>query len=371
MKVMKSNLMMAKFLVFNMPRIFLILFAFFISLQASAKLDQKALIKILRDFVQSGGQSRFMGTAGHQASREFLLKYLKTLPQSSIVEQTFSPDVVFGQSFYQNDFDSKVVGVLPTGSPEYNKWYNFTLYMKSVVKKYESFNGQNIIWERKGASEETLIIGAHYDTVVHDPTTLKIDEKALAPGADYNGSGVAMALALAQYFSALDKLQYTVKIVFFDMGALANLGSYHFVKNLDPAAKQKILGLINLEMLGHDSITQDAQKKAGNMAAYINQKSAANYSNDQKLLNLLIKNDEVCKDQVEFQLKENGFSQSDHFHFWQAGIGAMTLSQDWEDDFNSKRYQTSNDFVETLNFETLYGVYRYLSCNLGRLVRST
>jgi hypothetical protein len=358
------------FLVFKNYILLIILFSFFSPL-AFCKLEQKQLIKILREFVQSGGQSRLIGNPGHKSARDFLLKFIKTLPHGNISEQTFSPDVDFGQAFYQNDFDNKVVGVLPAGSPEYKKWYNFTIYMKSVIKKYESFSGNNIIWERKGESDDVLIIGAHYDTVVHDPNTLKIDEKALAPGADYNGSGVAMALALAQYFSQLEKLKFTVKIVWFDMGALANLGSYHFVKTLEPQAKSKILGLINLEMLGHDSITQDAQKKSGNMAAYINQKSAANYSNDQKLLNLLIKNDEACKDVVEFQLKENGFSQSDHFHFWQAGIGAMTLSQDWEDDFNSKRYQTSNDFVETLNFETLYGIYRYLSCNLGRLVTST
>jgi len=367
---MKLKQTIEKFLVFNM-RIFTTLFLFVFSLPSLAKLEQKQLITMLREFVQSGGQSRLINTKGHSSAREYLLKQLKALPQGSTSEQVFNPDVSFAQKFYQNDFDSKVVGVLPVGSPNYNKWYNFTVYMKSVIKKYDNFSGKNIMWERKGEKDDILIIGAHYDTVVHDPNTLKIDEKALAPGADYNGSGVAIALALAKYFAGLDKLKFSVQIVFFDMGAIANLGSYHFVKNIDATSKAKILGLINLEMLGHDSITQDAQKKSGNMAAYINQKSSPNYNNDQKLLNLLVQNDEACRDKVEFQLKENGFSQSDHFHFWQAGIGAMSLSQDWEDDFNSKRYQTSNDFVETLNFETLYGIYRYLTCNLGRLVRST
>jgi hypothetical protein len=37
-----------------------------------------------------------------------------------------------------------------------------------------------------------------------------------------------------------------------------------------------------------------------------------------------------------------------------------TFSQNWEDDFNPKFYQTPQDTPETLNHQTLYSSYQYL-----------
>lgn len=60
---------------------------------------------------------------------------------------------------------------------------------------------QNIIWEKSGLdSDKVLIITAHYDTISHDPSTLLVREDALMPGANFNASGVAVALGTLKNF---------------------------------------------------------------------------------------------------------------------------------------------------------------------------
>ena len=60
--------------------------------------------------------------------------------------------------------------------------------------------------------------------------------------------------------------------------------------------------------------------------------------------------------------KQNNFNNSDHFRFWDVGIPAIALTQNWEDDFNTK-YQTGNDFPETINQETFYNAYQFIAKN--------
>ena len=46
--------------------------------------------------------------------------------------------------------------------------------------------------------------------------------------------------------------------------------------------------------------------------------------------------------------------------FWQLGIPGIIVSGDRQNDFNP-RYQTSNDFFETLNLMTYNNVFRFLT----------
>lgn len=43
------------------------------------------------------------------------------------------------------------------------------------------------------------------------------------------------------------------------------------------------------------------------------------------------------------------------------GDFGLVFSQNWEEDFNPKFYQTPQDTAETLNFKTLYNAYLSLA----------
>ena len=72
--------------------------------------------------------------------------------------------------------------------------------------------------------------------------------------------------------------------------------------------------------------------------------------------------------QVKFEVKPIGFENSDNFRFWENGIIGGTYSQNWEDDFNPKFFQTPQDTPETLNHQTLYASYEFLAGGVGGIL---
>lgn len=328
----------------------------------TTKLSEDSLISYLRKVVAFSKPNRMPGTTGHQSTLSFLEKFLKQLKSGQTRVDSFLPDIDDAKKFYVNDFNSKIEGQYPNSSSIYKKWYGFTQYMSSELDKFKTVKGHNLIWERKGKKKKYLVIGAHYDSIIHDKKTLKIDYDSTAPGADYNASGVSVAMGLAQVINQVSELEYGVKIILWDYHIFASLGAKNYIENLKD--KNQMIGYINLEMLGHDSKALDKNKKYGNMAAYIRKKESAGYDKDIDLINIFLVHDSVCKDKVEFELKPNGADFSDHFRFWKSDIPAVVFSQNWEVDFNDRGYQSKDDFVETINKDTLYGVYRYLSCTI-------
>src|SRR5690606_32857033 len=222
-----------------------------------------------------------------------------------------------------------------------------------VVSKKE-VKGENIIWEKKGTKENasTLIFTAHYDTVSLDKKSFKVDEKSEMPGADFNGSGVSIALALVKMLAPLS-IEENVRIVFLDYQSMALMGSYEYAQKIK---NEKVIGVLNLEMLGHDSRFYDKQKSIGNMKAYLRSNDA-----DDKLLELTQKYSKSYDVGIKFVPLKNDFASSDNIRFWESGVSAITFSQDWENDFNEKRFQTAQDFPETLNQDTFYRVYLYFA----------
>ncbi|MGL6340330.1 MAG: M28 family peptidase, partial [Waterburya sp.] len=105
------------------------------------------------------------------------------------------------------------------------------------------FNGkthQNLILNLNSASNSDLppiLIGAHYDAV---PGT---------PGADDNGTGVAVLLEMAQVFAS-HPLKYPVRLVAFDLEEYGLLGSTAYAKYLRDK-RQKLRLMLSLEMLGY------------------------------------------------------------------------------------------------------------------------
>ncbi|MGE3610231.1 MAG: M28 family peptidase [Bacteriovoracaceae bacterium] len=338
-------------------------------LEVSQNLSSKNLVQIINEFVRVSAPSRMIGKRGHDKAIEYIKSTIEKFDSKKSGKSTlasFSPDIIEAQNFYQNDFNQKVEGKIAKTHPDYQKWLKFTLYMKGVAEKYKDVKGQNIIWEKAGLNpNKVLILSAHYDTVSHDPRTLEIRENDSMPGANYNASGVSIALGVIKLLAKID-LNYSVQVAFLDWQSIGFLGSYQYAKELKNSGKE-ILGIINLEMLGQDTSYFDRAKKIGNMCVYTRPDRE-----EVSWVRGLLAHGAKFNNKVDFDLRPNSFESSDNFRFWEQGLKAATFTQNWEDDFNPKFYQTPQDTPETLNHETLYSSYQYLAgATLGTLLDLT
>jgi hypothetical protein len=325
-------------------------------------LERKNLENHLRNFLKNSRPNRYIGGAGHQKAREYLEKTILTMDAQKtgkLTVQEFTPDVEFGKNFYLDDFNQKIIPNFPANDPTYKKWQGFTMEMVKEVQKLAKVTGKNFIWEKKGNKdpESVLVFTANYDSAVIDTKTLKIKPDADGPGADNNGTGVALMLAMIELFQTMD-LPKTVRFVFLDYGELSYLGAHAYAESI--VKEKKPLGILNFLMLGNDT-KRDKEKKLGNMKVYMRKSDEAGFDQDSALSDLINSRGARINSQVKFTPMANGFDSYGHTFFWKLGIPSLVFTQDWEDDFNETRYHTSNDFLETLNLKTFNNSFEYLA----------
>ncbi len=335
-----------------------------------SQISRQDLTNTIREFVQCCRPNRMVGTKGNKIARKYLYDQIvrldggvKSKGLSSLYSDTFRPQVDMAIEMYKRDFKKEIEGSYRPENPLYKKWKNFTDSVVRELGKRRGVKGVNIVWEKKGLlrPDEIIIVGAHYDNIGNKNNYQDIDPNMVVPGADDNGSGVAVALTLIEILSQLD-LPKTVRVVFFDWEELGFLGSRAYVqKYKEELRKKKFNGYINLEMLGHDSKKYDKKKLYGNMKIYIRKPKDKGSSQDLQLAQKLQMAGKKMTSFVKFEIKANSFQSSDNVSFWEESFPALTFTEDWENDFNQSRYHTSNDFVETLNLKTLYHAYRYIT----------
>ena len=332
------------------------------------KTTKSSLVKTLSDFVYSSLPSRMVGKPGHAKARDYIISEItKFDPKKSgkIEVDKFSVDAEFGKTFYQNDFDQRIKPQFEESSPDYQKWSLFTQYIKTQIDQYKTNAAENIIWHKAGKDpSKKLVVLAHYDTISFDMNTFRIDEKSPTPGANYNGTGVSIALRIVEALSRIPSLNYSVDVVFVDWQGLGYLGSHQYAKKLK-SEDNSVIGFLNLEMLGQDSIYFDKNKVHGNMVVY-------HRAEDTKFIQSLIFHGDKMLEKVKFESKAIGFDNSDNIRLWEQGFIGGTFSQNWEDDFNPKFYQTPHDTPETLNQDTFYQSYMFIGgAVLGTLLDIT
>jgi len=283
------------------------------------KISRKTVEEQLRDFVKNSRPSRISGSSGHTKARDYIEKKIK------------------------------------------DKAINGASFLKEEFKADNGQNGVNFIWEKKGiqSPDEVMILIANYDT--YGPQNEKNKNQIIEmPGADNNASGVALLLSMMELFAELD-MPKTIKLVFLDLEGPSAFGSQEFAKRLmSSIGNQKIAGVLNLFMLAHDTKINDSEKKFNNFKIY--------YKNSDKTLASLISEKshklygsfEFKEFEVEAQRDSNDKFPPTLQSFWSLGLPAVTLSENRETDLNP-RYNTSNDFVETLNFNTYLLVFRALT----------
>lgn len=90
---------------------------------------------------------------------------------------------------------------------------------------------------KKKATDDVLIIGAHHDSVEG------------APGANDDASGTAVTLELAKVFKNVPT-DTEIRFITFGAEELGLLGSYHYVDSLPQTERDRIIGYFNLDMVG-------------------------------------------------------------------------------------------------------------------------
>lgn len=287
------------------------------------KLSRKKLEDNLRNFLMTGRPSRIPGTPGHTKAQVFIEEKLKE----------FTKD---GSSVYSRE--------------EF-----------AVGEAAQNIKGTNFIWEKKGSTFplEVIILGAHFDTSV---SAEQKNKKMELPGADNNASGTVALLSMIEILSRLD-LPKTVRVVFFDAEGAEQLGSKHYLEKFIPAiGNQRILGFIEVKMIGHDSKREDKTGKLGNMKFYTRTKNDKGIELDEALAVLMQERGKKHYPLIDMGIEALPATKviDSAPAFWQLGIPGIIVSGDRQNDFNP-RYQTSNDFFETLNLMTYNNVFRFLT----------
>ena len=105
-----------------------------------------------------------------------------------------------------------------------------------------TFGGQrveNVLVEYPGASGDVWMLGAHLDSV------------PAGPGINDNGTGVANILETARYLADNSlELAHGVRFAFWAGEELGLLGSIHYIQELSEEDATRILGYLNLDMIG-------------------------------------------------------------------------------------------------------------------------
>jgi hypothetical protein len=254
---------------------------------------------------------------------------------------------------------------------EYDKIEATKRYIVSCLEKfgyiptlqnyeYEGKLYSNIIISIPGVKypEETVIIGAHYDTVYG------------TPGADDNASAVAVLLEMCRALKSSSPGR-TLKLIFFFLEEppvfrTEHMGSYVYAKEAK-ARNENIKAMICLEMVGYYS-----DKKGGQtfplplmsmmysttpdfIAVVGNLRSRYLVDNVKKSFN------NAAHIPVETHTSLSffpGVDLSDHRSFWKMGYPAVMITDTAF--YRNPNYHTENDTIDTLDFNKMYDLLKGL-----------
>jgi Zn-dependent M28 family amino/carboxypeptidase len=224
----------------------------------------------------------------------------------------------------------------------------YSCYGKSV---------SNLIAEKTGTDEGTVVVGAHYDTV---PGT---------PGADDNASAVAGMLELARLHKRSLNKKNLIFVAFVNeeppcFGS-QNMGSMVYAKDLRDR-KVRVDVMISLEMIGYFSGESIQQYPLSCMRHFYPRTAdfiavVGNFHSS-KYVSLLKKGMKrhSAIDARSLTAPEylGGIGLSDNSSFWHHGYRAVMVTD--TSFFRNKNYHQETDTIDTLNFEAMAEVVKGL-----------
>jgi len=232
-------------------------------------------------------------------------------------------------------------GPHPTGSEAlelvgeyiYSELDSTNLPVEYIDWSNEKYSGKNIVATLQGIGETDgiIIVCAHYDTI------------KISPGAEDDGSGVAIVLMLAEIMSNYS-FNSTIKFILFSGEEQGKLGSSVYAKNAKENG-DNIVGVLALDKVGY-AVTADEGRKV------------VHHSNVESDWMVDISTEMANKyyDYIELEiLRWSQDSGSDHLAFINEGFHGTDFVRYGVNPF----YHTSEDKIEHMNITYLTKV-----CNL-------
>ena len=215
-------------------------------------------------------------------------------------------------------------------------------------KKYS-----NVIASRTGVKlpDETVIIGAHYDTARG------------TPGADDNASAVATLLEIARALKDFSP-DRTLKLIFFvveepPIFKSEQMGSYIYAKEAK-ARNEDIKAMICLEMLGYYTNEKDGQTypfpimsrvypSTPNFIAIVGNLNSTSLVG--KVKNSLGVGSRIPVETLSALSFVPGVDFSDHRSFWKMGYPAVMVTDTAY--YRNPNYHSETDTIDTLDFDKM------------------
>jgi aminopeptidase YwaD len=189
----------------------------------------------------------------------------------------------------------------------------------------------NVVARLPGVVAETIVLGAHYDSVSE------------GPGANDNASGTATVLELARVLQTAG-LPYTIEVVLFGAEEIGLVGSRHYVGSLGPPQRERIVAMLNFDMVGVGE-----QPMVGGSADLVDLAVAA-----------------ADEDGVRVgRLGGGALQRSDQAAFLDVGIPAIFFHRN-----DDPRYHTADDRAEYVGAENLALAGRLALALLERVAAS-
>ncbi len=212
----------------------------------------------------------------------------------------------------------------------------------------------NLWVELEGFSNEIIVVGAHYDSVLH------------CPGANDNATGVACLLLLAKKLRKC-KFRRRIRFVFFvneepPFFQTPKMGSYVYAQSIKG---ENITAMLSLETLGYYTNKPNSQDyplslifkmkypSTGNFLAFVSNPMSS------KLMKRAL---ELFKQSVSFPTEGGAYPEcipgvgwSDQWSFWKIGVPAVMLTDTAP--FRYPFYHSSEDTPDKINYPALAKIY--------------
>ncbi len=109
----------------------------------------------------------------------------------------------------------------------------------------DGYNLKNVICDRRGLSDDTVLLCAHYNTILKQNLE---DITSKAPGANDNASGVATLIEIARIISTLN-LNRNIQFAFFSGEEQGLWGSTHYAQHIQENGVNLYV-VVNMDMCG-------------------------------------------------------------------------------------------------------------------------
>ena len=168
------------------------------------------------------------------------------------------PDQVTGDLAYDHVYYlSEEIGARVAGTPEEEDaatyiieqlegmGYDVEVQEFDYERRGQEYSSQNIIATKPGKIDQTVIIGAHYDSV----SERSCDDGNILTGAGDNASGIAVILEVAEVLSNY-RTHGTIKFVAFGAEEVGLTGSVYYASQMNEAEVENTVAMINLDSVG-------------------------------------------------------------------------------------------------------------------------